>query len=229
MRLLPVILLTLLLPVAWAAGPAGVAPLQGKVLETMDAGPYTYLRLQTGNGETWAAVPKAAVQKGQQVTIQGPMTMTQFESRTLNRTFDTIVFGSLAGVGAAVSEQELLAAHAGTAKGGEVEVGPVLKAAGPQGRTVAEVIGQRAQLAGKTVAVRGKVVKFSAGIMDRNWIHLRDGSGSAASKTNDLLVTTQQTAAVGDVVLARGIVRTNQDFGAGYTYDVLIEDAALAK
>ena len=155
--------------------------------------------------------------------------MTQFESRTLNRTFDTIVFGSLAGVGAAVSEQELLAAHAGTAKGGEVEVGPVLKAAGPQGRTVAEVIGQRAQLAGKTVAVRGKVVKFSAGIMDRNWIHLRDGSGSAASKTNDLLVTTQQTAAVGDVVLARGIVRTNQDFGAGYTYDVLIEDAALAK
>jgi hypothetical protein len=229
MRLLPVILLTLLLPVAWAAGPAGVAPLQGKVLETMDAGPYTYLRLQTGNGETWAAVPKAAVQKGQQVTIQGPMTMTQFESRTLNRTFDTIVFGSLAGAGAAVSEQELLAAHAGAAKGGEVEVGQVLKATGPQGRTVAEVIGQRAQLAGKTVAVRGKVVKFSPGIMDRNWLHVRDGSGSTASKNDDLLVTTQQTVAVGDLVLVRGTVRTDQDFGAGYTYDVLVENATLGK
>ena len=71
MRLLPAIVLTLLLPAAWATGAGGVAPLQGKVLETMDAGPYTYLRLQTGNGETWAAVPKAAVQKGQQVTIQG--------------------------------------------------------------------------------------------------------------------------------------------------------------
>ena len=99
MRLLPVIILTLLLPFAWAAGSGGTAPLHGKVLETMDAGPYTYLRLQTAKGETWAAVPKVAVQKGQQVTIQGPMTMTQFESRTLNRTFDTIVFGSLAGVG----------------------------------------------------------------------------------------------------------------------------------
>ena len=110
-----------------------------------------------------------------------------------------------------------------------MEVGLVPKATGPQGHTVAEVVVQRAQLAGKTVAVHGKVVKFSAGIMDRNWLHVRDGTGSAADKTNDLLVTTQQTAAVGDVVLARGIVRTNQDFGAGYTYDVLVEDATLAK
>jgi hypothetical protein len=105
----------------------------------------------------------------------------------------------------------------------------VLKATGPQGRTVAEVIGQRAQLAGKTVAVRGKVVKFSPGIMDRNWLHVRDGSGSTASKNDDLLVTTQQTVAVGDLVLVRGTVRTDQDFGAGYTYDVLVENATLDK
>ena len=229
MRLLLVIFLTLVVPFAWAAGPGGAVPLQGKVLETMDAGPYTYLRLQTAKGETWAAVPKVAVQKGQQVTIQGPMTMTQFESRTLQRTFDTIVFGSLAGVGAASSEQELLAAHSGTAKAGDVEAKPVAKATGPQGRTVAEVVVQRTQLNGKTAAVHGTVVKFAAGIMDRNWLHVRDGTGSAAAKTNDLLVTTQQTAAVGDVVLVRGVVRTNQDFGAGYSYDVLIEDATLAK
>lgn len=105
----------------------------------------------------------------------------------------------------------------------------MLKATGPQGRTVAEVIGQRAQLAGKTVAVRGKVVKFSPGIMDRNWLHVRDGSGSTASKNDDLLVTTQQTVAVGDLVLVRGTVRTDQDFGAGYTYDVLVENATLDK
>ena len=105
----------------------------------------------------------------------------------------------------------------------------MLKATGPQGRTIAEVIGQRAQLAGKTVAVRGKVVKFSPGIMDRNWLHVRDGSGSTASKNDDLLVTTQQTVAVGDLVLVRGTVRTDQDFGAGYTYDVLVENATLDK
>jgi hypothetical protein len=229
MRSLPVVVLMLLFPVAWAAAPGRAPPLTGKVLETMDAGPYTYLRLQAAQGETWAAVPKAAVHKGQQVTIQGPMTMTQFESRTLNRTFDTIVFGTLAGAGPAASEQEILAAHSGAAKGGEVEVGQVKKATGPDARTVAEVVAQRAKLTGKPVAVRGKVVKFSAGIMDRNWLHLRDGSGSATDKTNDLLVTTKQTAAVGDVVLVRGVVRTNQDFGAGYAYEVLVENATLGK
>ena len=73
----------------------------------------------------------------------------------------------------------------------------------------------------------GKVVKYNAGIMGKNWIHLRDGSGDASKDTNDILVTTQAQAKVGDVVTASGIVRTNKDFGAGYTYKVLIEDAAL--
>lgn len=223
-KLLSAMLLTLLLPTAWAG-----MPLTGKVLETLDAGPYTYLRLQTGQGQTWAAVPKTATQKGEQVTIQGPMIMTQFESRALDRTFDTIVFGTLAGMGPAASEQQLLAAHSSNAKGGDVAVTPVPKATGPLGHTVADVVTKRAEFADKPVAVRGTVVKFSAGIMDRNWLHLRDGSGSAAARTNDLLVTTQQTAAVGDVVLVQGTVRTNQDFGSGYSYDVLVEDATLGQ
>jgi len=216
--------LMLLALAAWAD-----APLTGKVLESIDAGPYTYLRLQTAQGEKWAAVPKAAVTQGQQVTLQNPMTMTQFESPTLKRKFDTIAFGTLADGGSPEAQQQMLAAHSGAAKASDVAVGEVKKASGPEARTVAEVVSQRAALAGKTVAVRGKVVKFSEGIMDRNWIHLRDGSGSAADKTNDLLVTTNQAAAVGDVVLVRGTVRINENFGAGYAYDVLVEGATIAK
>jgi hypothetical protein len=70
-------------------------------------------------------------------------------------------------------------------------------------------------------------VKYNAGIMGKNWIHLRDGSGSVADGTNDILVTTTQEAKAGDVLAVKGIVRTDKDFGSGYSYKVLIEEASL--
>ena len=75
--------------------------------------------------------------------------------------------------------------------------------------------------------MRGKVVKYNPQILGRNWVHLRDGTGSALDNTNDLLVTTADEAGIGDVVTARGVVRTDMDFGAGYAYKVLIEEATL--
>jgi hypothetical protein len=94
------------------------------------------------------------------------------------------------------------------------------------GKTIAEVYTEKAGLAGKPVSVRGKVVKVNASIMDRNWIHVRDGSG--AEGTNDLTVTTTGTPpAVGDTVLVTGPVILNKDFGMGYEYDVMIEDAEV--
>ena len=71
------------------------------------------------------------------------------------------------------------------------------------------------------------MVKFSGDIMDRNWIHLRDGSGAAADKSNDLMVTTQQKARVGDVVTVTGVVKTDVNYGSGYAYPVVIEGAKL--
>ncbi|MEI8164619.1 MAG: nucleotide-binding protein, partial [Betaproteobacteria bacterium] len=105
----------------------------------------------------------------------------------------------------------------------------VAKASGADARTVAEVVSKNAELKDKTVQVRGKVVKFTEAVMGKNWIHLRDGSGSAADKTDDLLVTTKDQAKVGDVVLVKGMVRTDKDFGSGYSYKVLVEDASLQK
>ena len=86
-----------------------------------------------------------------------------------------------------------------------------------------------ADLKDKPVLVRGKIVKYNAGIMGKNWVHLRDGSGSAADQTNDVLVTTTEEAKVGDIVTAKGVVRTDKDFGAGYTYKVIVEEATLQK
>jgi hypothetical protein len=84
-----------------------------------------------------------------------------------------------------------------------------------------------AELRDKTVLVRGKVVKYNAGIMGKNWIHLRDGTGSVEKETNDVLVTTTGSAKLGDIVTAKGVVHTDKDFGAGYAYKVLVEDATL--
>jgi len=104
------------------------------------------------------------------------------------------------------------------------EVKDVAKAEG--GMTIAEIYDGRAKLEGKEVAVRGKVVKFNAGIMGRNWIHLQDGSRSAAGDF-DLTVTGNGNAAVGDTVVVRGKVVLNKDFGFNYRYETMIEDAKV--
>ncbi len=93
--------------------------------------------------------------------------------------------------------------------------------------TIAELAKKAASLEGQQVTVAGNVVKENDGIMGRNWIHIQDGTGSAADKTNDLLVTTDATAKVGDAIVATGTVKTKQDFGAGYAYDVLLEQASV--
>jgi len=105
----------------------------------------------------------------------------------------------------------------------------VPKASGPNAQTVAEVITKRIELKDKTVLVRGKVVKFTPEILNKNWIHLRDGSGSALDNTHDVIVTTNEQAKVGDVVVVKGIVHVDKDLGSGYAYKVLIEEATLQK
>jgi hypothetical protein len=105
-----------------------------------------------------------------------------------------------------------------------VDVAGVERAAG--GKTVAEVFAEKDQLAGKPIILRGKVVKTNANIMGKNWLHVRDGSG--AEGTNDLTVTTNGTLPnVGDTVLLTGPVVLNKDFGMGYKYDVMVEDALV--
>ena len=203
-----------------ASVPPAIAAVKGDVLEVKDVESYTYLRLKTASGETWAAVPKVSVAKGANVTIENVMVMNNFESKSLKKTFPTILFGTLGGTAGSVPR----AGIAKTADSGDVRVA---KASGANARTVAEIVAKSAELKDKPVLVRGKVVKYNAGIMGKNWVHLRDGSGSAADNTNDVLVTTANQAKVGDVVTVKGIVHTNKDFGAGYAYKVLVEEATL--
>jgi hypothetical protein len=217
---------------AWAADPPpSAAPLAGKVLEVKDIDSYTYLRLKTKDGEIWAAVNKSPVKVGADVAIANPTVMTNFESKTLKKTFDRIVFGSLAAPGASAASKgaDMGSLHAGMTKPVDAGDVKVAKASGPDARTVAEVNARRADLKGKPVLVRGKVAKFTPGVMGKNWLHLRDGSGSEADGSNDIVVTTLDETKIGDVVLVKGVVATDRDLGSGYKYKVLIEEATLQK
>jgi len=231
-------------PVSPGAGPTS---LTGTVLETMDAAGYTYMLLKTPKGEIWAAVNKTTVKKGSEVTVVNAVPMDGFESKTLNRKFDRIVFGSL-GTGTAgapglpppatghassgdnqgqttMTEQHAAVGNA-PASADKIKV---KKAEGTNGKTVAEIFAGKASLKDATVAVRGKVVRYNPGIMGKNWIHLRDGSGSREKKDDDITVTTLDSAAVGDVILVKGTLHLGRDFGSGYTYPVIIEDAKISK
>lgn len=224
---------------AEAAPPA--ASVKGKVLERLDAPPYSYLRIQSGKEEVWAAVPKAEVAKGAEVTVLNAMPMADFESQTLKRKFAVVFFGTLEGSAPAAapgtpppgmenSPAGMAQQHAKAAQG-PVNVGDVKvpRAAGAEARTVAEVYAQKGALKEKPVTIRGKVVKFNPGIMGKNWVHLQDGSGKADKGDNDITVTTQDMTSVGDTVVVKGMVRVDKDFGAGYAYPVIVEDAKVTK
>ncbi|HTG81194.1 MAG TPA: DNA-binding protein [Geobacteraceae bacterium] len=217
--------------------------LSGKVVETMDAGGYTYVLLENKGIKTWVAVPLMKVTVGQAVSFQPGQEMVNFKSRTLNRTFERILFSGGPVKQEAANEEAVKNAHGGKSldelKGKEapsiapktpvVENVKVEKATGSNAYSIAELYEKGGTLEKQKVVVKGKVVKVSSGIMGKTWVHLRDGSGSAEQKTNDLVVTSQDVPAVGDVVTASGTLYKDKDFGAGYVYSLIIEEASLKK
>jgi hypothetical protein len=219
------------------------AAVEGEVLEVIDVPKYSYLRIGAKGSEgTWIAVPTATVKVGDHARLEGGMKMTSFASTALKRTFPVIYFGSLQGKraqgmdpsAAAMGRANGAGPHATGAvdphaqqQGGAVDVKLVEKAKGADGRTVAEVLGQRATLSGKTVRIHGTVVKSTPGILGKTYLHVRDGSGDASAGTNDITVTTTTTPAVGDVVLIEGTVVLDRDIGAGYKFPTLVEDAKV--
>lgn len=141
----------------------------------------------------------------------------------------TLAFTFAWAAGSSSPAMDMATAHSGAAKAVDAGDIRVPRATGANARTVAEIITKSAELKNKPVVIRARVVKFNGGIMGKNWLHVRDGSGSAADNTNDLLVTTTDSAKVGDVVTVSGAVHTDRDFGSGYSYKVMVEDAALSQ
>ncbi|MGE5172543.1 MAG: OB-fold nucleic acid binding domain-containing protein [Betaproteobacteria bacterium] len=216
-----------------AKASAAPSALSGKVVETMNAGGYTYVCLEKKGKKTWVAVPEMQVSVGQVVAFQQGQEMVNFKSKSLNRTFDSIIFSG--GPASPQSSKGMPAAQGGPAnhEGSKAAAAPadkdakVEKAAGADAYTVGEVFEKRKVLDKKTIVVRGKVVKVSKGIMGTNWIHLQDGTGDMKKSTHDLVVTSEEAPSVGDIVTVKGTVSKDKDFGAGYKYSAIIEKASV--
>ena len=208
----------------------------GTVAETMDSGGYTYARLQAaGKEDVWIAAREFSTKAGDVLTVGLDMPMQNFESKTLKRTFPLVYFvGGVMRDGqridapaeGAVAKPALMTSHAPAAEPA-ASVEPVAAPAG--GMSIADVWAKRASLASKAVTVRGKVVKVNDQILGRNWIHLQDGSGSAQDKTNDLTITTTDVVKLGEVVTVQGVLAIDKDFGAGYAYAAIIENARVSR
>ncbi|KAF0219741.1 MAG: OB-fold tRNA/helicase-type nucleic acid binding [Geobacteraceae bacterium] len=210
--------------------------LSGKVVEIMNTPEYTYLNIEKKSGEKqWVAVPSMKVKVGDDVELSPGNEMGKFTSKTLKRTFDSIIFsgGPINIDGKRNDEAIKKKAHEGIVTGekkgadGAVENVRVEKATGPNAYTVEELYRKSGELAGMDVVVKAGVVKVSAGIMNKNWIHLRDGSGDAAKGTHNLVVTSQDLPKAGDVVTVSGTLAKEKDFGGGYKYEVIVENARV--
>jgi len=192
------------------------------VEEKIDAGTYTYLKVNEKSKSYWIAVNKMDVNPGEYVIFSKSMEMKNFKSESLDRTFESILFVD----DAAKSENEetLKSPHQNIAsnKDVSVKVDPV-----KDGYTIEQIYDKKSSLESKTIKVRGKVVKVNENIMGTNWIHIQDGTGKEG--THDLLVTSNESVKVGATIVAEGKVIKDKDFGSGYFYNVLLENSKITK
>lgn len=198
-------------------------PLSGKVLQTMDASKYTYVEIDNGAEKVWIAGPTTNVKVGDMISASNGMPMANFESKTLKRVFKKIFFISkwIKGEKSNITDQKK---NDHTQVKSKIFVKEVLHSKGET--SIADIYDKKITLKGKKIRVKGTVVKFSAQIMGKNWIHIQDGSDG---KNDDLTITSQETVKIGDIVTMDGVLAVDKDFGYGYFYAALLEDAKRIK
>jgi hypothetical protein len=196
-----------------------------EVSEVIQGNTYSYLKVKENSAERWVAVSKQEVSPGDVYYYDNALAMSNFHSNEIDRTFDEIFFVS------EISETPILQnavpgamqMHSGKVPTIEKNTISINKQAGEL--TIAEIFANRSAYEGKIIEIKGMVVKVNESIMDRNWIHLQDGTSSNGEF--DLTVTSHDFVTVDEVVTLKGKISLNRDFGAGYIYDVIVEDAEL--
>ena len=229
MKYLPIIALLVVLATSCKNTARKAVPVSDvhevKVEEVLQANNYTYLRVNERGTEQWLAVPSMIASKGDVYYYRGGMEMQNFESKDLGRVFESVLFLEQVYTDPPLPEIEQAPAektHTGLVKAKKMDfkVDPAR-----DGITIAELYAGKEKYEGKTVKVRGAVTRFNPAIMETNWIHIQDGTEHEGQF--DLAVTTDQTVEPGDIIVVEGKISLKKDFGYGYYYDVLMEDATV--
>lgn len=195
------------------------------VKEVIQTNNYTYLNTDENGKLQWIAVPKIEAAIDDIYYFQGGLEMKDFNSKELGRTFESVVFlnglisPEIAEGGKTVLNQSVQMAKSESKKE-DITINPA-----EGGITIGELLANKGEYASKVVRIRGQVIKYNSGILKKNWLHLQDGSGSSGDF--DLTVTTDSEVKVNDIITVEGIITLDKDFGAGYFYSILMENARI--
>lgn len=200
------------------------------VQEIMNTKKYTYLSVTEGDETRCLAIPlNPDLEVGATYYYMGGIKMNTFEKMNFKEDFQTVVL-----VGG-VSNIPILGN--GIQMGGEPSGEAVAQNIGNMepinikdldgGVELSELLSNPTAYNGKTIKVKGQCVKVNNHILNRNWVHIQDGSTNSSNEKNDLAITTQDVIPIGATVIFEGKIILNKDFGAGYRYDVLMEEAQL--
>lgn len=211
-----------------------------EVMEVIQGNTYTYMKVKESMGEKWMAVSKQELQPGEVYFYDEGLPMPNFHSKEIDRTFDEIYFvsgisktpivdgaGAMSGMGGmgAMGGGTMEQSHSGKVGTKENSSITLEKSAGEI--TVAQIFANRNNYADKEIEIRGVVVKVNKEVMGKNWIHIQDGTKDNGNF--DLTVTSDDLAEVNDEITVKGKIILNKDFGYGYSYEVIMEDATIVK
>ena len=195
------------------------------VEEILQTPSYTYLLGNVNDKSQWLATLKLDASVGNTYYYEGGLEMINFNSKELDRTFESVLFLQ----GLYTSEENLLG---GSNISGSPQITNSASSAISSiiepvegGVTIADLMANKNDYADKKVKLRGKVVKYNAGIMGKNWIHLQDGTSNGDE--NDITITTEMSAKVGDIITVEGKIALDKDFGAGYLYKIIVEESQI--
>jgi hypothetical protein len=212
------------------------------VLEIIQVDNYTYIRAREGTAEYWLAAPTIQTKIGDTLYYDGGMQMTNFESKELKRKFDKILFvdrisATPGNTTTAETEVKLPADHVPV--GDKVTKAPATGSSkdttqqsikiepAKNGLSIATVLKDAKSYQGKKIIVKGKITKYTAGVMGKNWVHIQDGS--SYNGKFEIVITTSATLIDGEVATFEGVLTLNKDLGYGYFFEVLMEDAQVIR
>lgn len=205
-----------------------------EVKEVVQSDSYVYLKVTENSEERWVATGRQEVSAGEKFYYDEALQMTNFHSKDLDRTFDVIYFVNR------ISRTPMLQHPANHMHGMDNMMGSVPPGSTKQEKksgialeksenelTIEQVFENKEQYSDRKVALRGVVVKVNKEIMGKNWVHIQDGTGS--NGRFDLTITTMDSPAIGEEVTVEGLISLDRDFGSGYFYEVIMEDAKVSE
>jgi len=228
-KTLRILVVVLAVIASGCAAPAGDGLYTVKVKNVEQVEKYTYLQVKAKGPAYWVALPSREIAVGSVISYRGGMLMENFESKELGKTFDKILF--LEGLEGDSPEGPAggMGMMSGSTQGSKVNVEKLdTQVAAAEGSiALEELFSDPGKYDGKTIIVSGEVAKYNPAIMERNWIHIQDGTEFEGKY--DLTATSSESFEVGQKVSLQGTIALNRDFGYGYSYEVLLENATAVR